>query len=153
MAFDSTAYSLLKTYVMMIGEYEFEGIFTEHDRPNTTQEAAAENMETARNLPFPNYSAFVFTGFVLVMSIIIMNLMVGLAVDDITEIQNNAEVQKLSLNVSPSSATAHDRSSRRPTLCWSRRGSCRTCSAASPPPSSAATPPTRRPSPSEPKAM
>ena len=97
MAFDSTAFSLLKTYVMMIGEYEFEGIFTEHDDPNASN---ATNAETAQNLPFPSYSAFVFIAFVLVMSIIIMNLMVGLAVDDIAEIQANAEVQKLSLNVS-----------------------------------------------------
>jgi len=32
------------------------------------------------------------------MTIIIMNMMVGLAVDDIVEIQNNAEFSKLSLN-------------------------------------------------------
>ena len=37
MAFDSTSYSLLKTVVMMIGEYEFEGIFTEHDDPEHTE--------------------------------------------------------------------------------------------------------------------
>ena len=81
----------------MIGEYEFEGIFTEHDDPNAD---LAENIDTAKKIPFPAYSAIIFTGFVFIMSIIIMNLMVGLAVDDITEIQTNAEVQKLSLNVS-----------------------------------------------------
>lgn len=97
MAFDSTPYSILKTVVMMIGEYEFEGIFTEHDNPEKTTE---ENNEDAKMIPFPAYSALVFLGFVFVMSIIIMNLMVGLAVDDITEIQSNAELQKLSLNVS-----------------------------------------------------
>ena len=97
MAFDSTPYSILKTVVMMIGEYEFEGIFTEHDDPEKTTE---ENIEDAKMIPFPAYSALVFLGFVFVMSIIIMNLMVGLAVDDITEIQSNAELQKLSLNVS-----------------------------------------------------
>jgi len=80
---------------MMIGEYEFEGIFTEHDDPNAD---LAENIDTAKKIPFPAYSAIIFTGFVFIMSIIIMNLMVGLAVDDITEIQTNAEVQKLSLN-------------------------------------------------------
>ena len=98
MAFDSTSYSILKTVVMMIGEYEFEGIFTEHDDPEDTKEE--EIHEKAKMIPFPAYSALVFLGFVFVMSIIIMNLMVGLAVDDITEIQSEAELQKLSLNVS-----------------------------------------------------
>ena len=34
------------------------------------------------------------------MSIVIMNLMVGLAVDDIKQIQENAELEKLSMHVS-----------------------------------------------------
>ena len=96
-AFDSTFYSLLKTYVMMIGEYEFEGIITEHDDPEASE---TDNIKEAANLPFPAYSSLIFSLFVMVMSIIIMNLMVGLAVDDIAEIQANAEFQKLSLNVS-----------------------------------------------------
>ena len=81
---------------MMIGEYEFEGIFTEHhDRERNKTENAWE----ARNNPFPVYSGIVFLVFVFMMTIIIMNMMVGLAVDDIVEIQNNAEFSKLSLNV------------------------------------------------------
>ena len=81
---------------MMIGEYEFEGIFTEHhNRENTETENALE----ARNNPFPVYSGLVFVVFVFVMTIIIMNMLVGLAVDDIVEIQNNAQFSKLSLNV------------------------------------------------------
>merc|ERR1712080_196213 len=79
----------------MIGEYEFEGIFTEHhNRENTETENALE----ARNNPFPVYSGLVFVVFVFVMTIIIMNMLVGLAVDDIVEIQNNAQFSKLSLN-------------------------------------------------------
>ena len=70
---------------MMIGEFEYEGIFPDS--------ISAED-------PFPGYSATLFVIFVLVMSIIIMNLMVGLAVDDIKEIQDNAELQKLSMHVS-----------------------------------------------------
>merc|ERR1712203_818244 len=65
------------------------------DNPKDTE---AANLEAAKMIPFPTYSSLVFLAFVFVMSIIIMNLMVGLAVDDITEIQNNAELQKLSLN-------------------------------------------------------
>ena len=69
----------------MIGEFEFEGMFTEND--NSTRD------------PFPVYSSILFIVFVLVMSIIIMNLLVGLAVDDIKEIQEHAELQKLSIQV------------------------------------------------------
>ena len=57
MAFDSTPYSMLKTVVMMIGEYEFEGIFTEHDNPEETE---AANLEAAKMIPFPTYSSLVF---------------------------------------------------------------------------------------------
>ena len=70
---------------MMIGEFEFEGIFT-------------EDHNSFRD-PFPVYSSILFIVFVLVMSIIIMNLLVGLAVDDIKEIQENAELEKLSMHV------------------------------------------------------
>ena len=43
------------------------------------------------------------------MAIIFMNLMVGLAVDDIQAIQDNAEFQKLSLNVSSMSNMYHSK--------------------------------------------
>ena len=80
----------------MIGEYEFEGIFTEHHDREISQ---TENALKARNNPFPVYSSLIFIVFVFVMTIIIMNMLVGLAVDDIVEIQNNAQFAKLSLNV------------------------------------------------------
>ena len=73
---------------MMIGEYEFEGIFTDHQD------------HQADLIPFPEYSTFLFCVFVLIMSIIIMNLMVGLAVDDIKEVQEHAELEKLSMHAS-----------------------------------------------------
>ena len=88
---------MLKTYVMMIGEFEFEGLFTEHFETETNNET--QNFEEAKNIPFPDYSALLFVFFVFVMSIIITNLLVGLAVDDIKEIQENAELEKLSMHV------------------------------------------------------
>ena len=80
----------------MIGEFEFEGMFTEHDDPNNTN---VENAESARQIPFPQYSTVLFMVFVFVMSIIVSNLLVGLAVDDIKEIQDHAEREKLSMHV------------------------------------------------------
>ena len=96
LAFDSPSWALVKTYVMMIGEFEFEGMFTEHDDPTKN---VTENTELAKNIPFPDCSTILFVVFVLVMSVIIMNLLVGLAVDDIKEIQEHAELQKLSMTV------------------------------------------------------
>ena len=81
---------------MMIGEFEFEGMFTEHDDPDKN---IAENAEAAKIIPFPQYSTVLFVVFVFVMSIIISNLLVGLAVDDIKGIQEHAEREKLSMHV------------------------------------------------------
>ena len=81
---------------MMIGEFEFEGMFTEHDDPDKN---IAENTEAAKIIPFPQYSTVLFVVFVFVMSIIVSNLLVGLAVDDIKEIQEHAEREKLSMHV------------------------------------------------------
>ena len=97
-AFDGIGYSLVKTYVMMIGEFDFENIITDHEDPSAPSNST-ENVEGAKKFPFPVLSTFVFISFVFVMAIIIMNLMVGLAVDDIKAIQECAEFQKLSLNV------------------------------------------------------
>ncbi|UJR27150.1 hypothetical protein I4U23_008449 [Adineta vaga] len=73
--------SLLKTCVMMIGEFEYEGIFHGDDA---------------------NYfgiTYFFFIIFIIVMSIIIMNLLVGLAVDDIASVMRVATVKRLEMRV------------------------------------------------------
>ncbi|CAF1140837.1 unnamed protein product, partial [Rotaria sordida] len=73
--------SLLKTCVMMIGEFEYEGIFHGDDA---------------------NYfgiTYFFFIIFIIVMSIIIMNLLVGLAVDDIATVMRLARLKRLEMRV------------------------------------------------------
>ena len=83
----------------MIGEFDFENIITDHQDPSLPLNST-ENLEGAEKFPFPIVSTIVFILFIFIMAIIIMNLMVGLAVDDIKTIQECAEFQKLSLNVS-----------------------------------------------------
>ena len=51
------------------------------------------------NDTFVGYTALLFVVFVIIMSIIIMNLLTGLAVDDIQSIAENAELKKLSMQV------------------------------------------------------
>ncbi|CAF0778128.1 unnamed protein product, partial [Didymodactylos carnosus] len=73
--------SLIKTCVMMIGEFEYEGMFHGED---------------------PSYFAITylfFVIFIIVMSIIIMNLLVGLAVDDIASVMRLALLKRLAMRV------------------------------------------------------
>ncbi|XP_068215516.1 transient receptor potential cation channel subfamily A member 1 homolog [Palaemon carinicauda] len=79
--FRTPAFSLLRTSVMMMGEINFEGIFNNPDEP----------------LVYPEITYILLTAFLIFMSILIMNLLVGLAVDDIKSVQEQAILQKLAM--------------------------------------------------------
>lgn len=81
-AFQYFGNSLLKTCVMMIGEFEYEGIF-HGDEPN-----------------YFSVTYFFFVIFIVIMSVIIMNLLVGLAVDDIAAVMRVAAVKRLEMRIS-----------------------------------------------------
>uniref|UniRef100_A0A1I7U7E2 ANK_REP_REGION domain-containing protein n=1 Tax=Caenorhabditis tropicalis TaxID=1561998 RepID=A0A1I7U7E2_9PELO len=88
--FSSIFMSPLKTTVMMIGEFEFAGIF--------------HGDETAHNEkmfgPAHNAVAYaLFFAFCIIMTILLMNLLVGLAVDDIKGVQEKAELRRLAMQV------------------------------------------------------
>ena len=68
--FANPGYSMLKTFVMMIGEFEFDDLF--FDNPSTDYNGILHR----EKLPFPIFSMFFFLGFMLIMPIIIMNLLV-----------------------------------------------------------------------------
>ena len=51
------------------------------------------------NSPWKSYTAILFVIFIFVMTIIIMNLITGLALDDIQKIAENAEYKKLTMQV------------------------------------------------------
>ncbi|KAF6035909.1 hypothetical protein EB796_005785 [Bugula neritina] len=75
--------SLLKTAIMMIGEFEFDSIFN----------------EDGVVVYYPHSAYIIFVIFVVVMSIIIMNLLVGLAVDDIKGVQEQAVLTRMAMQV------------------------------------------------------
>ncbi|XP_054708114.1 transient receptor potential cation channel subfamily A member 1 homolog [Uloborus diversus] len=81
--FESPRRSIIKTGVMMIGEIEFDAIFNDPDN----------------KVYFPGPSYLLFVCFMLLMAIIIMNLLIGLAVDDIKGVQEKAELQRLAMKV------------------------------------------------------
>ena len=68
---------------MMIGEMDYEDIFD----------------NDGNNLQFEKATAIYFTTFLIVMAIIMYNLFVGLAVDDIQAVRRQAQLKNLSLRV------------------------------------------------------
>uniref|UniRef100_A0A1I8J8D5 ANK_REP_REGION domain-containing protein n=1 Tax=Macrostomum lignano TaxID=282301 RepID=A0A1I8J8D5_9PLAT len=87
--YDSVAKSLLKTTVMMMGEFEYDAIF------NTQYDSNVANAQI-----FYDPAAYiVFIASLIIMSIVLMNLLVGLAVDDIKSVQNQASLKKLAMQI------------------------------------------------------
>ena len=68
---------------MMVGEMEFMDLFL-HEK---------------EGVPYESFSLSLFFVFVIVMTIIVMNLLVGLAVDDIKAVQDTANLKRLAMLV------------------------------------------------------
>lgn len=81
-AFATVWESLIKTTVMMIGEFEYQDIFYGNDIDF-----------------YPEITYIMFCVFMICMSIIIMNLLVGLAVDDIKAVQEQAALKRMAMQV------------------------------------------------------
>ena len=85
--FVSVWQALIKTSVMMIGEFEYDAIF---NGDKTTHQGTIYQ-ETAAYI--------LFVVFMILMSIIVMNLLVGLAVDDIKAVQEQAALKRMAMQV------------------------------------------------------
>ena len=75
----------------MIGEFNFDDIFHIEDE--------VSGPGTKPLLLYPQMSYGLFVGFLVLMSIIIVNLLVGLAVDDIKAVQEKAKLKRLAMQV------------------------------------------------------
>ncbi|KAK9737004.1 Ankyrin repeats (3 copies) [Popillia japonica] len=75
--------AVVKTTVMMMGEFEYADLFTKSDN----------GTDIAQGLP--TTSRVIFLMFVIVASIVLMNLMVGLAVSDIQGLTQVGNVRRL----------------------------------------------------------
>lgn len=69
--------ALVKTTVMMMGEFEYADLFAD------------------KSSALPTTSRFVFLVFIILTSIVLMNLMVGLAVSDIQDLHRQGRAGKL----------------------------------------------------------
>ncbi|KAI7792837.1 transient receptor potential cation channel subfamily A member 1b [Triplophysa rosa] len=83
--FSSISLALAQTFVMTVGELNYQSTFL-------------ESFENGR-MAFPGTTYLVFVLFVLLMPILLMNLMIGLAVGDIAEVQRNAELKRIAMQI------------------------------------------------------
>ena len=75
--FSNFGWAYLKTLVMSSGEYEYDSVLRE---------------EEIFNAPIV---IIIFIAMLVVMSIVLMNMLIGIAVDDISKVQQDAELQKI----------------------------------------------------------
>ncbi|KAJ8026830.1 Transient receptor potential cation channel subfamily A member 1-like [Holothuria leucospilota] len=97
--FNRFQYSLVKTFVMMIGEFEYDTIFHSQDYLTSPDLDKASDVYFLEKLFYPGSTYTIFVVFAIIMSILIMNLLVGLAVDDIKAVQEQARLQRFGMQV------------------------------------------------------
>ncbi|KAL4635179.1 transient receptor potential cation channel subfamily A member 1-like [Arapaima gigas] len=83
--FDRLDLSVIQTFVMMVGELNYQDNFLD---PYLNG-----------RLPFPYVTYSVLVWFVLLMPILLMNLLIGLAVGDIAEVQRNAALKRIAMQI------------------------------------------------------
>ncbi|KAG7488575.1 hypothetical protein MATL_G00035650 [Megalops atlanticus] len=83
--FEGLDISVMQTFVMMVGELNYQDNFLDP--------------YLRGNLPFPYVTYAVFVWFVLLMPILLMNLLIGLAVGDIAEVQRNASLKRIAMQI------------------------------------------------------
>ena len=74
---------IMKSVMMMLGELEYNHSY----------------IETADEQHFANTNLVVLLIFAIIMPILLMNLLVGLAIGDLMEIQQNARLKRLAMQV------------------------------------------------------
>ncbi|XP_077364943.1 transient receptor potential cation channel subfamily A member 1-like [Festucalex cinctus] len=83
--FKNVPLSILQTFVMTVGDLNYHNNFL--------------NPLLSKELPFSSLTYGTFTCFVLVMPIILVNLLIGLAVGDIAEVQRNAAMKRIAMQI------------------------------------------------------
>ncbi|XP_029313718.1 LOW QUALITY PROTEIN: transient receptor potential cation channel subfamily A member 1b [Cottoperca gobio] len=83
--FDTVPLSVIQTFVMMVGELNYQNNFLDS--------------YLKHELPFAPLTFIIFVSFVLLMPILLVNLMIGLAVGDIAEVQRNAALKRIGMQI------------------------------------------------------
>ncbi|XP_071493982.1 transient receptor potential cation channel subfamily A member 1-like [Diadema antillarum] len=99
-SFNRFGYSFATTFVMMIGNLNFWKVFHSQNYLNTENTLAdGEKDYFLSSVFYQKLTYVIFTLFLIVMSILIMNLLVGLAVGDVHAIQERAKLYHLKMQV------------------------------------------------------
>ncbi|XP_023650187.1 transient receptor potential cation channel subfamily A member 1b isoform X1 [Paramormyrops kingsleyae] len=77
--------SVMQTFIMMVGELNYRENFLEP--------------YLSGNLCFPFLTYAILVWFILLMPILLMNLLIGLAVGDIAEVQRNAALKRIAMQI------------------------------------------------------
>lgn len=88
-AFDNPFTGLIKVLAMMAGELDFEGLINPADGESTANDSFVIYH------PLSVCSQILFTLFIVFVTVILMNLLVGIAVHDIQGLRNHAGLTKL----------------------------------------------------------
>ncbi|XP_065335721.1 transient receptor potential channel pyrexia-like [Cloeon dipterum] len=107
-SFSSIGKSLVKILVMMTGELEFEDLFEKSENKTAETDSSSSivvrfqypNKETAKNLAMDTVDVevlayIIFVVFLLLVTVVLMNLLVGIAVHDIHGLRASAVVSRL----------------------------------------------------------
>lgn len=94
--------SFVKTVVMIMGEYDYDGLFASIDNQsysnlikNQINDTNGSSVRENSNHDFlPVISRIIFLIFVMLASIVLMNLLIGLAVSDIQGLLNEVRILK-----------------------------------------------------------
>ena len=79
--FSDFGWAYMKTLVMSSGEYEYDSVLREGEIFNAP------------------VVIIIFIAMLIVMSVVLMNMLIGIAVDDISKVQQEAELQKISSQI------------------------------------------------------
>ena len=87
---------MLKTMIMMSGELDYADIFFQGLPP---QGFGTDWDPGHRTVPFPALTYIMFIVFFLLLSLVALNVLVGLTVDDIRKFLENADLNKLTMKI------------------------------------------------------
>ena len=87
---------VLKSFMMMLGEIDYGGIFFKDNPP---KEFGDEWYQGHEQVAFPVITYAMFLVFLFLVSIVAINVLVGLTVDDIRNFLENADLRKLTMRL------------------------------------------------------
>merc|ERR1712037_567347 len=94
--FQSPYDAMLKTFMMMSGEIDYSEIFFKDKPPLGWADEWDQDWES---VPFPVITYGMFLVFFFFVSIVALNVLVGLTVDDIRNFLENADLRKLTMRL------------------------------------------------------